>query len=248
MIKVIVSGILGRMGKEVTALLEEDKNMSLVGGFDKREGDAQVAIVSSAADLPHDFDVVIDFSGTEAALEMVRMCSSKGKSLVTGTTGFTEREMKEIEAAAKTIPLLMASNMSMGINTVLAILESVPEAVYEGFDVEIVETHHRMKKDSPSGTAKTIARLISEKSGKATLVHGREGRGLVRKADEIGIHAVRGGTVVGTHSIFFYGNDESIEITHRANSRKIFALGALKAAKWIVKQKPGLYSMKDLLS
>jgi 4-hydroxy-tetrahydrodipicolinate reductase len=248
MIKVIVSGILGRMGRELMALIGDDDECSLVGGYDKEKRTVAVPVASRADDLPDDFDVIVDFSAPGGALEMVRWCVSMGKPLVSGTTGFTEKELREIEDAAKTIPLFLASNMSMGINTVLSMLEGIPKAIYDGFDVEIVETHHRMKKDSPSGTAKTIARLISEKSGKVSLIHGREGRGLERKPDEIGVHAVRGGTVVGTHSVFFFGDDESIEITHRANSRKIFALGALRAAKWIVRQKPGLYAMKDLFS
>jgi 4-hydroxy-tetrahydrodipicolinate reductase len=247
MIKTIISGIFGRMGKEVALLIQEDTEVSLVGGFDGKEGTAPVSVSSRAADLP-DFDVAIDFSAPGAVLEMVQLCAKRGKPLVSGTTGFTEKEMVEIEDAAKTIPVFLASNMSMGINTVLAILAGMPKAVYDGFDVEIVETHHRMKKDSRSGTAKTIAAMIAKKSGKASWVHGREGRGLERKDDEIGVHSVRGGTVVGTHSIFFHGNDESIEITHRAYSRKIFAIGALMAAKWIVKQEPGLYAMKDLIT
>jgi 4-hydroxy-tetrahydrodipicolinate reductase len=247
MIKVIVSGILGRMGRELMGLMGEDDECSLVGGYDKEKRKAEVPVASGADDLPDDFDVVVDFSAPDGALEMVRWCVLKGKPLVLGTTGFAEEELQEIEAAAKTIPLFLASNMSMGINTVLAMLEGIPKVIYDGFDVEIIETHHRMKKDSPSGTAKTIAQKITEKSGKASLVYGREGRGLERRGDDIGIHAVRGGTVVGSHSVFLLGQDESIEITHRAHSRRIFALGALKAAKWIVKQQPGLYSMRDLL-
>lgn len=247
MIRIIVSGIAGRMGKELVALIHEDGETTLAAGFDREKVTSPVAVVAHADELPSDFDVVIDFSAPQAALEMVRLCAKKGKAVVTGTTGFKEKELREIEEAARTVPVFLASNMSMGINIVLAMLEGMPEALHKGFDVEIVETHHRTKKDSPSGTAKTIARTIAEKSGKSSLIHGREGRGLEREDGEIGMHAVRGGTVVGTHSVYFHGNGESIEITHRAYSRRIFALGALAAAKWIVKQKPGLYSMKDLL-
>ncbi len=248
MMKVIVSGIFGRMGKEVVGLIREEDEISLVGGFDREKGTVPVMVTSSTADLPDDFDVAIDFSAPGGALEMVLFCSKKGKPLVTGTTGFTEKELHEIQIAAKIVPVFLASNMSLGINTVIGILEGMPKVFYNTSDIEIVETHHKMKKDSPSGTAKTIAKVISEKSGKSSLVYGREGRGLDRKDDEIGVHAVRGGTVVGTHSIFLYGDDESIEITHRAYSRRIFARGALAAARWLVNQKPGLYSMKDLLT
>jgi 4-hydroxy-tetrahydrodipicolinate reductase len=248
MMNVILSGILGKMGREITALIAQDDELTLVGGFDTERGEAPVAVALHADELPEQFDVVIDFSAPAGALEMVRFCVEKGKPLVTGTTGFTEKELEVIRTEGTRVPLFMASNMSMGINTVLALLEEIPKAVYDTFDVEIVETHHRMKKDSPSGTAKTIASVVSEKSGKESLVHGREGRGLERKVDEIGVHAVRGGTVVGTHAVYLHGNNESIEIIHRASSRKIFAFGALEAAKWIVKQGPGLYSMKDLLA
>ncbi len=248
MMKIIISGILGRMGKELTALIRGDDELSLVGGYDRQTGETVIPVSADVAQLPRDCDLVIDFSAPEGGIAIARWCIAREKPLVSGTTGFTDKEMQELKEAAERIPLFLASNMSIGINAVLAMLEEMPEPVYDDFDVEIVETHHRMKKDSPSGTAKTIARTIAEKSGKTSMVYGREGRGLERKRDEIGVHAVRGGTVVGTHSVFFYGDGESLEITHRAFSRKIFALGALAAGKWLVTQKPGLYSMRDLLS
>jgi 4-hydroxy-tetrahydrodipicolinate reductase len=248
MIKILISGILGRMGREILSLVEERDDITVVAGFDNRFEDIGVPITKDTSELPEDVDVIVDFSSISGAMEILRFAVSHKIPLVTGTTGFSEDEESEIKNGSKEIPILKTSNMSLGVNTLIQILKRLPEILVKKFDIEIVETHHRMKKDSPSGTAKVLARILAEKSGKSSFTYGRKGNESRRGDEEIGIHSVRGGSVVGIHSIYFHGDNESIEITHRANSRKIFAFGALSAVLWIVSQKPGLYSMEDLLN
>ncbi|TET18257.1 MAG: 4-hydroxy-tetrahydrodipicolinate reductase [Candidatus Cloacimonadota bacterium] len=247
MIKVIVSGISGKMGKEIVRLSEEFEDISIIAGFDIEKGERAQTVEIDVEKLPKGFDVIVDFSSPQGAIDILQFSVENKKPFVTGTTDFSEDEESAIVKASREIPVLKASNMSVGINTLIRILEGLPDMFYKKFDIEVVETHHRMKKDSPSGTAKTLAKIISNRSGKTSFIYGREGSNLQRKHDDIGMHSLRGGTVVGTHTIFFHGDNESIEITHRAHSRRIFALGALSAARWIVQQKPGLYSMQDLL-
>ncbi|TES90715.1 MAG: 4-hydroxy-tetrahydrodipicolinate reductase [Candidatus Cloacimonadota bacterium] len=248
MIKLIVSGVLGKMGKEIVSLSIEFKDIDVIAGFDKKRGDISIPIKNKIDELPHRFDAIVDFSSPDAAIKMLKFSLKSKKPFVTGTTGFTEKEEKEIKRVSKKIPVFKASNMSMGINAVMAILEDLPDILYNDFDVEIVEMHHRFKKDSPSGTAIILGKTIAKRIGKETFLYGREGKKLKRKKGDVSFHSVRGGTVVGIHTIYFHGNDESIEITHRAYSRRIFAFGALTAVRWIIQQKPGLYSMDDLLS
>lgn len=248
MIKLIVSGILGRMGKEIIALSKEFDDINIIAGFDEKKNNTAIPIKDNIDGLPKKFDAMVDFSSPKASLEILQFSSENNKPVVIGTTGFTFKEEKAIEEFSKKIPVFKASNMSLGINTVIAILEGLPDILYKGFDIEIVETHHKRKKDSPSGTAIALAKTIAKRVGKEVFVYGRKGKELKREKGEIGIHSVRGGTVVGTHSVFFHGDNESIEITHRAYSRRIFALGALAAVRWIVKKKNGLYSMKDMLA
>jgi len=246
MIRIIVSGIHGRMGKEIISLAEGFNDVKIVAGYDKVRGDIFVPVVSDVEKLQNKFDVIIDFSSPEATMKVLTFAVKNSKPIVIGTTAFDNRQNKEIMKLSKKIPIFKASNMSMGINVVMEVLKNLPDIVYKDFDVEIVETHHSRKKDSPSATAKTIAQLIAERVGKKRFLYGRKGKELKRRKGDIGLHSLRGGTIIGTHTTYFLGNDESIEITHRANSRSIFAYGAMIAAKWIVREKPGLYSMKDL--
>ncbi len=247
MVRIIVSGIHGRMGKEIISVAQALKDIKIVAGYDKTRGDIFVPVVYDVEKLQNKFDVIIDFSSPEATMKVLNFAVKNSKPIVIGTTAFSDRQNKEIMRLSKKIPIFRASNMSMGINIVMEVLKNLPDIVYKNFDVEIVEAHHSRKKDSPSGTAKAIAQLIGEKVGKRKFLYGRKGRELKRKKGDIGLHSLRGGTVVGTHTTYFLGNDESIEITHRASSRNIFAYGALIAAKWIFRKKPGFYSMKDLL-
>lgn len=192
-------------------------------------------------------DALIDFSTPEAVLARVPECVKHKIAMVVGTTGFNEAQLKELKKAAAKIPILVSSNMSFGVNLLFKITEDVARALGPDFDVEIVETHHRMKKDAPSGTALTLAKGISEARGGSAIVHGRSGVVGERKKGEIGVHAVRGGDIVGEHTIYYIAEGESFEITHRARTREIFARGALRISQVLAKRKPGLYSFRDLL-
>ena len=248
MIKLIISGILGRMGKEIIKLSKEIDDVTIISGFDTKSEIGEIPVFSKVEELPLDFDAIIDFSSSQAALKMLEFSVGNVKPFVTGTTGFSEKEEEEFKKAANKIPVFKASNMSVGVNCLAGMLEKLPAILYKNSDIEIVETHHRLKKDSPSGTAKTLGKIVAETSGKNIFLYGRKGKEIKRENGEIGFHSIRGGTVVGTHTVYFLGDDESIEITHRAYSRRIFALGAISAVKWLMKKGPGFYSMKDLLS
>ena len=195
-------------------------------------------------------DVVIDFSNAAASERNCAAAVSAGKPLIIGTTGQTREQLAAIGAAAKTIPVLLASNFSIGVNTLFWLTRKAAELLGENFDLEIVETHHRLKKDAPSGTAKRLAQILAEVRGldpEKSVAHGRAGLTGVRPNEQIGMHSIRAGDVVGEHTVIFASAGERLELTHKASSRETFAIGALRAAKWIVAQPPGLYSMEDVL-
>lgn len=195
-------------------------------------------------------DVAIDFSSHSATLEAARLCAQYHKALVIGTTGHGEAEAGEIRALAKVIPMVWASNFSTGVNTLFWLTRKAAEILGPDFDLEVVEMHHRLKKDAPSGTAKSLAQILAEVRKVQLSEAARHGRvGLVgeRTAGEIGVHAIRGGDVVGDHTVIFANVGERVELTHKASSRDTFANGALRAAVWLVGQAPGLYDMQDVL-
>ena len=240
-IRILLVGAKGRMGKAIAAAAENRSEVAISGKVDRND----------PLDLSiHDSDVVIDFSQTEATALVCQTCLENKRPLVLGTTGHTEEQIKLIEAAAQSVPILFAPNFSIGVNTLFWLTRKAAEVVGSDFDVEIVEMHHRSKKDSPSGTAKRLAEILIEARsldyGK-NVVHGRKGPIGERPHDEIGMHALRGGDVVGEHIVIFAGQGERLELIHRASSRETFALGALHAAQWIVGKSPGLYSMQDVL-
>ncbi len=243
MSRLIISGACGRMGRMIA---QEAGNASLqvVAGVD-RCGEAYGAfpLFTGFEGLPK-ADVLIDFS-SPGNLPAVLAYALKAKlPCVLGTTGYGEDEMKQVEKAAEALPLFQSSNMSLGVY-VLRQLAREAARMLPGFDIEIVEKHHNQKADSPSGTALSLLTAVSAPD---TLpVFGREGKTCKREPAEIGVHAIRGGTVAGDHEVGFYGNHEVLTLSHSAQSRLIFALGALKAAGFIITQPPGLYGMEDLL-
>jgi len=247
MIKIIISGILGRMGKEIIKLSHTIDDVSIIAGYDIREEDIGIPLKNTIEELPGDFDVIIDFSSPRATVNMVKFAVQHLKPIIIGTTALGDEDNKKILEASHKIAVLKASNMSVGINVIFAMLKKLPDILYKNFDIEISEIHHSKKKDSPSGTARTMGKIISERKENAHFHYGREGNELKRENGEIGFHSIRGGTVAGIHTVYFLGDDESIEITHRVYSRRIFAIGAIAAAKWIFKKKPGIYSMQDLI-
>ena len=241
MTKIIITGSKGRMGKALLACAPHHRELEVVGQID--QGDDLATVIARS-------DVVIDFSSHDATAAIAELCSTHGKALVVGTTGHDEAEKSRITHHASRIPIVCASNYSTGVNTLFWLTRKAAEILGPDYDLEVVEMHHRLKKDAPSGTAKSLAELLADvrKVQLAKVArHGREGIVGERTAAEIGIHSVRGGDVVGDHTVMFATNGERVELTHKASSRDTFANGALRAALWVVKQKPGLYDMQDVL-
>lgn len=241
MTKVIITGSKGRMGLALAACAKNFRALEVAGRID--QGDDLAAVIGNG-------DVVIDFSAHSATVEVARLCASHGKALVIGTTGHTDTDTFEIKKNQAKIPIVWASNFSTGVNTLFWLTRKAAEILGPDFDLEVVEMHHRQKKDAPSGTAKTLATILAEVRSlhlNEAARHGRAGIVGERMQSEIGIHSVRGGDVVGDHTVIFANTGERIELTHKASSRDTFANGALRAALWVVKQKPGLYDMQDVL-
>jgi 4-hydroxy-tetrahydrodipicolinate reductase len=241
MTKIIITGSQGRMGQALLACAARIPELQVVGAVD--QGDDLSAIIGQA-------EVVIDFSFHSATLGVAELCAKHGKAIVIGTTGHSKEEKAEIEKRKAEIPMVMATNFSTGVNTLFWLTRKAAEILGPAFDLEVVEMHHRLKKDAPSGTATTLLEILADvrKLQLAdALRHGRQGIVGERTQNEIGIHAIRGGDVVGDHTVIFANNGERVELTHKASSRDTFANGALRAAQWLVQQKPGLYDMQDVL-
>ena len=246
-VHVCLVGALGKMGLMLQELMEQDDDTSLIIRVDSLFSTAYNDYKDiMELDEPELVDVVVDFSNPESTEKVALWCSRNGKPLVTGTTGLTDEQIQHLKAFAHNVPILRDSNMSLGVNLIDTLLPQMVR-ILEGFEIEMVEIHNSNKKDSPSGTAIRFAEtLVKAKGGE--IIYGRaKGKSDNRPINDVVVHAIRGGTVPGEHTIYFLGPDEIIEIKHRALSRKIFALGAIKAAKWIIGQKPGLYSMNDVL-
>jgi 4-hydroxy-tetrahydrodipicolinate reductase len=263
-IRAIVAGAGGRMGQRIVAALDGEEGIVLAGACERTGHpslgcDAGVVAGIHAEDvmieermealLPRG-DVLIDFTAPEASLRHVALAAAHGKAVVLGTTGLDAAQLDLLEKAARKVPVVFAPNMSVGVNLLFKVLADVAKVLGDGFDVEIVEAHHRFKKDAPSGTAKKMGQVIAEalrRDYAQVAVPGRSGLVGERTPEEIGIFAVRGGDIVGDHTVTFAGLGERIEITHRAHSRDTFARGAVRAAKWVVGRVPGLYDMMDVL-
>lgn len=241
MTNVIITGAKGRMGQALLQGAARIPEIQMAAGIDL--GDDLGAVIGKA-------DCVIDFSFHQATPEFAELCAKQRKAIVIGTTGHAETEKKRIMACAAQIPMVIASNYSTGVNTLFWLTRKAAEILGPGFDLEVVEMHHRMKKDAPSGTAVTLAEILAEVRKQQlakVLRHGRQGITGERTDTEIGMHSLRGGDVVGDHTVIFAAGGERLELTHKAASRETFAHGALRAALWVVKQKPGVYDMQDVL-
>lgn len=267
-INVVISGAAGRMGQALIRCLYSGKfpDLTLSGALERNDhpslGHDIVAISgcgTSGVLLTADFEkatakgkVIIDFSSHTSTPEYAKLAGAAEKAMVIGTTGLSEKEMEPVRLASSEIPIVMAPNMSLGINLLLSLTQQAATALKEkGYDIEVIERHHRRKKDAPSGTAIGLGRAAANALGwelDEVCVHGRQGMSHgERPANQIGFHAVRGGDIVGDHTVLFATDGECIELSHRATSRDTFAVGALRAAEWVVKQQPGLYSMRDVL-
>jgi 4-hydroxy-tetrahydrodipicolinate reductase len=241
MTKIIITGSKGRMGKALLACAAANPELQVAAQIDA--GDDLGAVIERG-------DVVIDFSSHNATPGVAALCAAHRKAMVIGTTGHSEAGKAQITGLQSQIPIVLASNFSTGVNTLFWLTRKAAEILGPGFDLEIVEMHHRLKKDAPSGTAATLAEILGDVRKlqlKQALRHGREGIVGERTSSEIGMHSVRGGDVVGDHTVIFATNGERVELTHKASSRDTFANGALRAAQWVVNQKPGLYDMQDVL-
>ena len=262
--RVAVSGAGGRMGKTILRLAEASPDLQVVAALEAAghptvgEDSGQLAgvaangvpVTDDARAAFGDADVVIEFTLPGPSLDHLRVAAEMQCAAVLGTTGFNEEEQAELNGLSQRIPLLRASNMSLGITVLTEVVEDVARRLGAGFDIELVETHHRKKKDAPSGTALTLGEAAARGRG-ANLDkwanHGRSGIVGERPDDEIGIMALRGGDVVGDHTVYFYGIGERLELTHRAHSREAFASGAVQAAHWLAGRPAGLYSIRDVL-
>ena len=241
MTRIIITGSKGRMGKALIACAPGFHNLEVVGQID--QGDRLGDVITKG-------DVVIDFSSHSATPGVVELCTKNKKAIVIGTTGHSEAEKSTIRNPQSSIPIVWASNFSTGVNTLFWLTRKAAEILGPDFDLEIVEMHHRLKKDAPSGTAKSLAEILADVRKlqlDQAARHGRNGIVGERTPGEIGIHSIRGGDVVGDHTVIFANAGERLELTHKASSRDTFANGALRAALWVVKQPPGLYDMQDVL-
>jgi 4-hydroxy-tetrahydrodipicolinate reductase len=264
MIKVAVAGIAGRMGSRIAQLVGETEGIELVGGFERPDhpavgrelaecvGGAKTGlnVSGSVAEVLKGADVVIDFTSASASCAHLEAAASAGKPMVIGSTGFSSEQLQKARELTRNIACVLAPNMSMGVNVLFKIVADVARMLGDGFDIEIVEAHHRFKKDAPSGTAVKLAQVAAEaleRNLDQVGVYARHGLIGERTQQEIGIQTVRAGDIVGEHTVTFGGMGERIELTHRAHSRDNFARGALRAARWVVSRPPGLYDMQNVL-
>ncbi|MDI6603871.1 MAG: 4-hydroxy-tetrahydrodipicolinate reductase [Thermoanaerobacteraceae bacterium] len=248
MLMIINHGCNGKMGRVISRLVSEKSDYKIVAGIDKNSASSDFPIYTSLKDVKEDADVIIDFSFHSAVPDLLKNAELKKIPVVVATTGLSDDELCALKEASKTIPIFRSANMSLGINILINLVKEAAKILQNNYDIEIIEKHHNMKKDAPSGTALMIADAINEVlTEKKEYIYGRHSKTDTRKENELGIHAIRGGTIVGEHDVIFAGHDEILTISHSARSREIFAIGALKAAEFIVNQKPGIYDMNSLL-
>ncbi len=263
-VRVAVPGAAGKMGRMILKVLSETPTVQLVAAIERPGsallgedagivaglGPLGVPIRSELDEALTNANVIIDFTAPAATAWTVSRAAEHEVGMVIGTTGLGEAEKRAIWHAAERIPIVLSANMSLGVNVLFGLISQAARALGNDYDVEIVELHHRQKKDAPSGTALAMASLVAEALerdlGKVAR-YGREGQVGARSGDEIGVHAVRGGDIVGEHTAYFCGLGERLEITHRASSRETFARGAVRAAEWLRDRDPGLYDMQDVL-
>lgn len=259
--ELVITGAAGRMGKRILALAHEQKTFQVVGAVDYAEhpdldkdagtlAGIEPLHVKLSSTFPDKADVMIDFSLPAAADASIDYCLDNNVALVLGTTGLSESQFNKLKKVSESIGIVQATNMSLGMNLLFATVGKVAKSLGEDYDIEIVEAHHRFKKDAPSGSALSLAEAVCKETGRKypdCLTQGRAGKDSTRQKGNIGIHAIRGGDIVGQHSVIYSTLGETITLSHNAHTRDTFARGALRAAEWLVSQKPGLYDMLDVL-
>ena len=247
MLRVIISGYSGSMGKVLTKCANEDSELEIVCGASKDDLDVPFKTYHKMSEVEELADVIIDFSHHSTIDDTLSYAIKTKTPLVIATTGFNDEELTKIKKASNIIPIFHSSNMSLGVNVLVKLVKEAAKSL-NGFDIEIIEKHHNKKLDAPSGTAVMIANGVKEVLPDSEYIYGRHGRSDKRSSNEIGIHAIRGGTIVGEHTTIFAGHDEVVEIKHSAQSKDIFAKGAIAAAKFLVKQEAGYYNMNNMLN
>ena len=265
MINVVVAGAAGRMGCRLVSLIKDSTTMALAGAIEGKShkavgddageiagcGRAGIPITDDLGALLDQGEVVVDFSAPEATLHHLRTVAQHKRAMVIGTTGFSAPQLEELKSLTCRVPCVLSPNMSVGVNLIYKVIGEMAKTLGEDYDIEVIEAHHRLKKDAPSGTAIKIAEVLAKAVNRnldQVGVYARKGLIGERKKSEIGIQTIRAGDIVGDHTILFGGMGERIEVTHRASSRDTFAGGALRAARWVVQQPPGLYDMLDVLN
>lgn len=245
MTKIFIFGVSGKMGRFIVDMAKDTADCEVVGGYDLVPH-PEIATYSDVKDIPNNFDVVVDFSRAEALPAVTELCLRYGKPVVLASTGHSDEQIESIKSLSSKVAVLRSGNMSLGVNLMLELVEKATALLADSFDIEIIEKHHNQKADAPSGTAIMLAEKVKEVKSDARFLYGRQGASK-REKNDVTIHAVRGGTIVGEHDVIFAGPDEIITISHTALSRRIFATGAIKAACFIDGKQSGLYSMKDAL-
>lgn len=249
MIKVIICGASGKMGGFVARAALEDGNFEIVCGIDKLNCGQQFPIYPSFSDIKEKADVIIDFSNPILLDGMLDYAIKTNTPVVIATTGYTDLEIQKINNASNKIPVFFTFNMSLGVNLICSLAKKAAGILGNGFDIEIIEKHHNQKIDSPSGTAIMLANAVNSQLGdKMNYEYDRHSKRQKRTKNEIGIHSVRGGTIVGEHDVIFAGHDEVITISHSAQSKEVFAVGAVRAAKFIYNKNAGLYDMNSIIN
>jgi 4-hydroxy-tetrahydrodipicolinate reductase len=264
MVTAVVAGASGRMGGRIVQMIQKSREIKLLGVFEKPGhpaigkdvgevvglGKIGMELKGNISEAMEDADVLIDFTTPESTLNNIRFIARTGQAMVIGTTGITGERGKQVNLLAQTIRCVMSPNMSVGVNVLFKIVEDMAMILGKDYDMEIVEAHHRLKKDAPSGTAMHLAKILADSTGRdldTDAVYERKGYIGLRKEEEIGVQSIRAGDIVGEHTVIFGGIGERIEIIHRAHNRDNFARGALLASTWIVRQPNGLYDMLDVL-
>ena len=250
MVNIIVSGCNGKMGKFISTVINDRDDCKVVAGFDiNTQANDGFPVYAEPDEYKGEADVIIDFSHPSSLEKLLKYAEANNLPIVVATTGLSEEQKSELANTAKAVPIFFSANMSIGVSLIAELAKTAAKILGQGFDIEIIEKHHNQKIDAPSGTALMLADAVSEVvPEEMTYEYNRQAKRSKRTKNEIGIHAVRGGTIVGEHDVIFAGRDEVITISHSAASKEVFAVGAVNAALFLVNKEPKLYSMKDFVS
>lgn len=247
-VRIFLNGCNGRMGKVITDICSQQDGITIVAGADTKRIASSFPVYASATECREEFDVIIDFSNILALPAVMMLAEQKHKPLVMCTTGLSEEDKKSLLSLSEKTAVFYSANMTIGVNVLVSLAQKAAAVLYPDFDIEIIEAHHNQKLDAPSGTALMIAKALNDTlDHKLEYVYDRHERLQKREKKELGIHAIRGGSIVGDHSIIFAGPEEVITISHSAQSRNVFARGAVAAARYVCGKPAGMYSMKDLI-